>query len=153
MRKIYFFINTVILLLLLSGCREWEQDNPYLYYMLNANNLQTAYNKCVQEVADSALPCDIIMRAQADFTLLSNQREADPEKFGAEVMQAEENAVYLKSQFDKTVQAYQELGKTNPKLEVMKAKRVELDNVQKAYKQSSEKVQILLSVIAATSNV
>lgn len=121
--------------------------------MLHPDSLQQAYNKCVQQVVASSLPCEMIMRAQADFTELTNQREQDPERFGARVLQEQENSIYLKSKLDAAWQAYKIVGASKPTLENLKIMRLALDKAESEYQASAEQVKILLAVIAATSRV
>jgi len=135
----------------LSAC---EAEKPtYVSLMLHPAALQKSYNRCVEQVADAGFPCEIVLRAQADFTELSNQREQDPERFGARVLQEEENSVYLKKGFDSAWQAYQKVGESKHTLEALKQMRLELDQRESSYKTSVLSVKILLSVIAATSMV
>ncbi len=136
---------------LLTGC--WEEKPVYSYLMLHPDYLQRNYNQCVQQVVDPALPCETILRAQADFTALTNEREQDPERFGARVMQAQENTVYLKRRFESTLGAYQKAGRAKPSVEAFKEMRMELDKRRAQYKASKNKVNFLLSVIAATSMI
>ena len=136
---------------LLLGCG--GDKYSYKNLMMHPPALQRYYNACVQEIAPESLPCETVMQAQADFTILSTRRQQDPERFGAEILQVEENMVYLKDQLDQTIASYTALGNTNAGLEAIKTKRVELDKAEAAYQLSVDKTQILLIVVAATSSV
>jgi hypothetical protein len=147
----YLLSVYLIFIFLISGC--WEGKPNYLYLMVHSDYLQQAYNKCVQEIISPALPCELIMHAQADFTSLVNQREQDPERFGAQVLYEQADNISFKLKFEKALAAYNGLGKTHPNIEELKQARLELDKARDEYKLSNEKVLILLAVIAATSTV
>lgn len=135
----------------LSGC--WQQRPSYSYLMLHPAYLQQQYNHCVGQVVDPSLPCETILRAQADFTALTNEREQDPERFGARIMQEQENVAYFKAQFDAAWRAYRQVGASKPSLEELKNSRMELDKRKADYLARTKTVEVLLSVIAATSMV
>lgn len=139
------------MLVSLTACS--PEKPSYMYLMLHPAYLQNSYNRCVEQVADPGFPCETIMRAQADFTSLSNQREQDPERFGAHVLQEQENTVYLKKHLEAAWQAYLQVGQARHSLEELKQMRIELDKREADYRASDRRVKILLSVIAATSNV
>lgn len=136
---------------LMTGC--WEQKPTYLYLMVHPDYLQQSYRRCVQEAMSPTLQCEIIMRAQGDFTSLINQREQDPEGFGVKVLQEQANNISLKLKFTKVLSAYHELDKNSHDIEALKHARFELGKAKDEYQLSNEKVLILMSVIAATSAV
>lgn len=134
------FINRKLLGLFLiaslsSACGE---KTTYDYLMQHPDFLQQRYHHCIEHSSDSQAACNTIMRAQNDFAELVNQRDQDPEGFGARVLQEEENRAYLKQQFHTAEQ---------------KNNASEIDKSKQAYQAADLKVKILLSVIAATSNV
>jgi len=148
----YFYLGILVALsFFLNGCQ--DKKPTYLYLMLHPQYLQREYNHCVEEVADPALPCETILHAQADFTNLINQREQEPEGFGARILQAQENSISLKRKFEATLQAYHTLGSSKPSTADLAKMRVILDQAQAEYEKSKEIVKILLAVIAATSLV
>jgi len=151
LRNVSVLGSGLLLVLSLLGC--CGEKPTYSYLMLHPTYLQQVYNQCVQQVVDPALPCDTVMRAQADFTDLTNQREQDPERFGARVLQEQENSIFLKSKFEAAWKAYKIVGAANPTLENIKTMRVALDKSESEYQASAERVKILLAVIAATSTV
>jgi hypothetical protein len=141
-------------LLLLASLSACDRERPtYSYLMRHPDYLQQVYNGCVEQVVGSAVPCDTVMRAQADFTQLVNERAQNPERFGARVLQAQENTVYLRQQFEAAWKAYNQVGSSKSKLEELKNMRIELDKRENAYRASELQVKILLTVIAATSSV
>jgi len=139
------------LVVALSACG--EEQPTYSYLMTHPTDLQHIYNGCVEKVVEAAVPCETVIRAQADFTDLVNQREQDPERFGARVLQEQENKIYLKKQFEAAWQAYTQVGASQPPLEKLKQMRLELDKREQAYRASEEQVKTLMAVIAATSSV
>jgi hypothetical protein len=141
----------VLMVLVLSGCG--EKKPTYSYLMLHPEELQRTYNQCVQQVVPPSLPCEMVMQAQAEFTDLMNQREQDPERFGARLLQEQENSIYLKSKVDAAWKAYQIVGASKPTLENLKVMRLAVDKAEAQYQASAEQVRILLTVIAATSRV
>ena len=150
-RNLSLGVTALALIFSLAGCFESKQS--YSYLMLHPEHLQKLYNQCVQQVVAPELPCELIMRAEADFTQLTNQREQDPERFGARVLQDQENSIFLKSKLDSAWQAYQIVGAAKPTIENLKTMRMALDKAESEYETSSEGVKILLAVIAATSSV
>jgi len=151
LKNLFLLSGFVVLTIILMGC--WERKPTYVYLMLHPDYLQRVYNQCVETVTAASLPCDVIMRAQSDFTSLVNQREQDAERFGAQILQAQENSSVLKIKFNAAVSAYQTVGKTNPSLDALKNTRLEVDKARAAYKVSIENVRILLTVVAATSTM
>ncbi len=137
--------------LFMSGCK--EQKTSYLYLMTHPDYLQQVYNQCVQEAAPSYLPCEIVMQAQADFTALVNQREKDAERFGAQVLQAEADSIFIKNKFQAAWKAYDSVDKNNTNIEEIKKMRLDVDKTRDEYKESSNKVKILLQVIAASTTI
>lgn len=121
--------------------------------MLHPQYLQEVYNQCVQLVTSSLLPCETILQAQADFTVLENQREQDAERFGAQILQAQENSIFLRSKYKEVWESYNALGKEPHTVEQLKDKRLELDRARINYDISNDKVQVLLVVVAVTSRM
>lgn len=127
------FIATYLLMLMLSACQ--AQNQNYSYLMRHPEYLQQAYNQCI-DGKKPLLSCEVIIHAQKDFDTLVKQRQQDPEAFGAQIMQAQEESAYLKAKWLASKQT-----------------TTEYENAEAAYHQSSEKVKILHAVIAATSMV
>lgn len=151
MQKKQQLFACLFFIFLISGC--WERKPTYMYLMAHPDYLQQSYNKCVQEIVSPTIPCKVIMHAQADFTRLINQREQDSERFGAQILQAQADNAFFKSKFEKALYSYNSLGKNNHDMEELKKMRLELDKAREEYRDSADKVLILLSVIAATSMV
>jgi hypothetical protein len=125
----------------------------YQYLMLHPDHMQKLYNQCVSEVTDSALPCEIILRAESDFTALINQHDQDPERFGAQVLQAQEDSVFLKMKYDAALATYKSLAAPKASIEELRKARSEVDHTHDEFKKSCRHIKILLSVISATSSV
>lgn len=142
------FINQKLLflgLLLLASLSACENEKPtYAYLMQHPDYLERSYRACAEQ-GTSSPPCDTILRSQADFVGLINQREQDPERFGARVLQEEENKAFLRKQFKTAQKAYQQ--------ESQEKLRLEMDKREQAYQASVLRVNTLLAVIAATSSV
>lgn len=137
--------------LFLAGCSEHKYS--YVYLMQHPEQTQRYYNQCVAEVASTSLPCEMITRAQADFTVLVNRHDQDPVEFGRQLLLAEENADYFKQNLQAAIEAYHIVGAKKPGIEEMRVARAEVDKAQAAYDLGLEKVRIMLAVIAETSPV
>lgn len=148
--KTLLLTTSIFLAFSLSGC---EKKPTYSYLMLHPNHLQELYSQCSEDAVSASQPCDLIARAQADFAALVNQRQQDPERFGARIMQEQENSVFLRSKFNLAQQTYHTAGATQSKAEDLQKMHAELDKAEQDYQQSREEVKVLLAVIAATSMV
>jgi len=140
----------LLLMGVLSGC--WEEKSSYFYLMSHPDYLQMSYNRCVEGIIDSTRPCSRIRQAHADFVALIQEREQNPEGFGARILQEQENAIYLKAQFSAAQQAYYAIDRSKSSADLQK-QRLELDKKKSDYQASGEQVKILLSVISATSSI
>jgi hypothetical protein len=118
-------------LFLLNGCDKTPHDYDFL--MTHPDVLKDEADRC-QAVATADPSCDLARRAAHDFSALVYNRGVDPQGFGSRILKAQ-------TQLADTEQAMQRMSGT-PK-QVM----------EKNYKQQRESLDVMLAVVAATTNV
>ncbi len=127
------FVGLALLFIFfLQGCG--ENQTSYAYLVQHPEDLQKAYESCIRSGAGSTPSCEVVMHAHSDFSELVLEREQDPERFGAKILQEQENSVYLKKQL--------ETSRTDTS-----------HTLEEREKASDLRVKMMLKVIAVTSSV
>src|SRR5436190_1273493 len=95
--------------LLLTSCKEKQ---TYSYYMCHPQQLQQAITECqssFQKTKEQAEQCEAVGYAAVNMNTLVNQLQADPEKFGQRVLDAQENYAKLTAKADEATKAVEGL--------------------------------------------
>jgi len=91
MKLIYVFIFS----LLLMSC---QNELTYDYLLTHPKFLQSQYENCENVERPQ---CEIIRRAAMDFSALVKHQMQDPERFGAEVRDTQQQLLILKNTYEK----------------------------------------------------
>jgi hypothetical protein len=121
--------------------------------MLQPQALSRAYIKCVSDYAGAG-NCQSVMRAQADFVALVDERTANAEHFGQKIIQAQIRSAQLYRQYQQLCQRYKESKvKLLPEQTSLSVASLALTKALTTYNLSKEQISILLAVVAETSAI
>jgi hypothetical protein len=131
MHKKLLKVCLVVSCFILAACEPSKQD--YAYLMTHPKVLEEEAGRC-QSIAN--MKCEAVAKAANDFSVLLNQRQNDPEKFGESIMQLEYQISLLKTKL-----AMAAVGS-------VQAKELMTESADK-----QQEVDIMLAVVGATSGV
>ena len=129
MKQLFFLISSLIVFLI-SGCHE---EITYTYLMQNPHRLKVLLNECQHQ---TYYYCSEAHRAADDFTVFVNARTENPEGFGQQIMQEQQQLALLLKNY---LQAKHEGNPENIK------------TAEQAYKAQKDKLKILYAVVVVTS--
>ena len=142
MTKTSRIFSIAALSLLVMGCR--HEAYTYDYILQHPKVMQGEIAQCTRN-AEYTTYCDMIKHTSDEFIALENMRADDQERFGKQVLAAEQTLATLKIALEQTKENYK---KTPQQKDV----QLKYDMAKSAYKAQMQKVHILLAVIAATSS-
>jgi hypothetical protein len=118
-------------LFMLSGCRQEPMDYDFL--VTHPDAMEQALSRC-QATPTEGADCIVVRRAANTFSELVNERSANPEEFGRKIIA------------------------TQMKLAMMQKAAADAHGdqkqvIQKEYDQQRHDTEVLIAVVAATTNV
>jgi hypothetical protein len=130
-----FLKMSLFFCVLLSGC----QDEAYSrYYLLtNPSVLKSEYFHCQKNKFNQEY-CDRVLRTMEDFVGLVNVHDANQQQFGMQILDAQEQLAKLTT----------DLARENTQTPKNLAK---IQSLEQASEVTREKIEVLLSVVGATS--
>jgi hypothetical protein len=135
----------------LAGC---EEKITYSYLMHHPGELQKAILAC-QSSSDRMLEqerqCEVVMAAGNNMFAVVTEQQADPEKFGQRIMDAELAYAEANDELQKAIQILSDLqNKKASSLDLASAKE-KVDQAKKAVEEKQEELNIMLAVLSLSS--
>ena len=85
MNSIFKVITLTMMLLAFSGCK--QKSLTYLDLMRHPALIQDELANCQTHVPAN---CDLVKRAERDYSLMNSERVENPEQFGQKILQAQQ---------------------------------------------------------------
>jgi hypothetical protein len=136
MKQIKLF-SVLLSAMILAGCHSSESRESL---MLNPKKLETEATRCRSDSHLRPFYCEMVINTAEDFNGLINLRSANPEQFGQQIIETQQ-------QLAVTVAAIKNVQSANPK------DYKKIDPLKQLYQEQSQKLQMLLAVVAATSGL
>src|SRR5438128_1454995 len=101
MKKLLRCLSTIMMLSLLMGCEELHEKN-YNWYMQHPMELKKEIAHCESSMGQDKYKdqCEMILRAAVNITAIVTQYQANPEKFGNVILNAQEQLMQLQLQLE-----------------------------------------------------
>lgn len=137
MSNISFQSLFILLIFTLIGC---QQSFSREYLLQNPDQLQKEFNRC-RDNNENSVFCDKVIQTAEEFTKLLNQQHSNPEQFGKQILQMQQQLAKNQADLKK---AQQDLA-LSPESKEAKEK---LKLAEEAYKAQLDSVKIYLAVVS-----
>lgn len=141
------FILVLVMLLGLSAC---EKKLTYSYLISHPQELKAEMDRC-QTSDNNDQRCEIVLYAAANLTAIIRDQQADPQKFGQRVMNAQVQCVADKKALQTAKEGLAALQKRGASAAEITTANEVVAKAKKTYKDKCEEVKILQAVLGLGS--
>lgn len=151
MKKIAHGFIVILLLPFLISCNE---NRTYDYYMQHPAVLKQAIKECqssLEKTKDQAEQCEIVMYAAANIMSLISEQQANPEKFGQRILEAQATYVKMKQDVARESQSLDELKRKQASPAEIRIAQDDLYKTKKACAEQWREIKELLAVLGMSN--
>lgn len=146
----HLIIKMLIILFLLPSLTGCNKNQTYSYYMRNPEVLKAALTVCQTNnpiTKEEITHCEIVLYSATKMLSLINEQQADPEKFGQRILNAEMNYMKLKKVVNDTQVSLDKIKNQQISTADLMAAKDDLYKVRKNCSDQLQEIKVLLAVV------